>query len=124
MAEIVRITPSTIELREINFKDDGEKVQKIMDIAHRFKHLYLEGYPCGRKTRKESKKRYKKWSDCPEICFTYLVTNDNTATPNNLIIRVLVSDVEHLIEKYTQEEIDFYTQMYTQDVADEIVRTI
>ena len=118
MIEIARITPSSIELKGVKFSD-GETAQKIMDICHKFKHLYMEGYPCGRKTRKNAKKRYKKWVDCPEICFTYLVTNDNAS--HNLAIHVLVSDIQSLLKRYTEKEIEYYIQMFTQDIADEVI---
>lgn len=121
MVEIASISPSIIELRGVKF-EEGEKVQKIMDICHKFKHLYLEGYPCGRKTRKEKGLKLKRWGKCPGICFTYLVTNDNKS--HNLAIHVLVSDVQSLLKKYSQDKIDYFTQMYTQDVADEIVNIL
>lgn len=121
MVEIASISPSIIELRGVRF-EEGEKVQKIMDICHKFKHLYLEGYPCGRKTRKEKDLKLKRWGKCPRICFTYLVTNDNKS--HNLAIHVLVSDVQSLLKKYSQDQIDYFTQMYTQDVADEIVNIL
>ena len=121
MVEVKEITPGKIKLGGIHFAD-GEKVQKVMDICHKYKHMYKDGYPCGRKTRKESKKRYKKWAECPEICFTYLVSDDNEG--HYLTIHALVSDTDSLLKKYTEEEIEYFRQMYTQDVADEIVKTI
>lgn len=121
MVEITKITPSSIELKNISIAD-GEKVQKIMDICHKYKHLYKEGFPCGRKTRKETKKRMKKWMNCPEICFTYLITNDTK--DHNLAIHVLVSNTEDVRKRYSESEIEYFMQMYTQDVADEIVATI
>ena len=118
MVELKKISPSVIELTGVNFAD-GEKVQQIMDICHKYKHLYKEGYPYGRKTRKAMGKRLKKWVDCPEICFTYLVTDDNAG--HHLAIHVLVSDTESLLKRYSPSEIEYYRQMYTQDVANEIV---
>ncbi len=118
MVKITRITPSTIELKGIHFGSDGDKIDTIMDICHRFKHIYKDGYPYGRKTRKKRGERLEKWSKCPGICFTYLVTNDTRG--HNLEIVVLVSDEEKLLERYTKEEIENYKQMYTQDVADAI----
>lgn len=120
MVEVLEMTPAHIKLGGVHFVD-GEKVQKIMDICHKYKHMYKEGYPCGRKTRKESKKRLKKWDKCPEICFTYLVSDDNAG--HHLMIYVLVSDIESLLKKYTEQEIDYWRQMYIQDVADEIIKT-
>ena len=118
MIELVEITPSTIELKGVNFKD-GEKVQQIMDICHKYKHLYKEGYPCGRKTRKKQKRQTERWVDCPEICFTYLVTNDNAK--HHLVIHVLVSHKKSLFKKYSEDKIGYFMRMYTQNVADEII---
>lgn len=118
MIEIVEITPSTIELKGINFKD-GEEVQQIMDICHKYKHLYKEGYPCGRKTRKKQEQQTERWVDCPEICFTYLITNDNAK--HHLVIRVLVSCTKSLLKKYNETEIEYFMQMFTQNIADEII---
>ncbi len=121
MVEIKKITPSTIELTGVKI-NEGDKVQKIMDICHKYKHMYKEGYPYGRKTRKELKKRLKKWQECPEICFTYLVTDDNEG--HHLTVHVLVSYTETLVKRYTEKEIEYYRQLYTQSVADEIIATL
>ena len=121
MVEIIEITPSMIRLKGVNFTD-GERVEKIMEICHKYKHLYKDGYPCGRKTRKEKKYRFRKWAQYPGICFTYLVTNDNEG--HFLEIHILVSDKETLLKKYTEQDIEYYMQMYTQGVADEIIGTI
>ena len=121
MVEIISITPSSIELSGVRISD-GEKVQQIMDICHKYKHLYKDGYPYGRKTRKELKKRLKKWADCPEICFTYLITDDTEG--HYLAIHVLVSYTEALVKKFTETEIEYYKQMYTQSVAEEIIQTL
>lgn len=118
MIEIVEITPSSIELKGVRFKE-GEKVQKIMDICHKYKHLYKEGYPCGRKTRKKQEEQATKWKNCPEICFTYLVTDDNAK--HHLMIRVLVTRTKALLKRYSENEIEYFMQMYTQNVADEII---
>ena len=113
------ITPETIELSGVGFRD-GEKVQQIMDICHKYKHLYIEGYPCGRKTRKEKKLKLKKWVDCPEICFTYLITNDNET--GNLAIKLFISHQEQLAEKYSEKEILYFLQMFSQSIAEEIIK--
>ena len=121
MIEILEITPSIIKLAGVSFTD-GERVQMIMSICHKYKHMYKDGYPLGRKGRKALGKRLKKWADCPEICFTYLITDDNQG--HYLAIHVLVSDTEELLKRYTEAEIEYYMQMYVQDVANEIVATI
>ena len=72
MVEITSITQTDIELKGVSF-DDKDMVEDIMAICHRLKHLYMEGHPCGKKTRRKNKIRMKKWAQCPEICFVYLV---------------------------------------------------
>ena len=119
MIEIAKITNSSIELKGVSFSD-GEKIQEILEICHRTKHMYLEGYPCGRKTRLANKQRLKKWSDYPGICFTYVTTNDNKE--HNVEIRILASNMEKLLERYTKKQIEYYSQKYIQDVANEIAK--
>ena len=121
MVEITKTTPSTIKVKNIGIAD-GNKVQMIMNICHKYKHLYKEGFPCGRKTRKTCRQRIEKWANCPEICFTYLITID--AENHNLTIGILVSDLENLRKRYTEREIEYHTQMYVSDIADEILATI
>lgn len=121
MVEVIKITPTSIKLEGISFRD-GEKVEKIMEICHKYKHMYKDGYPCGRKARKESGIVYKKWGKCPKICFAYLITNDNRS--HNLEIDIVVHDVESLLKRYTLKEVEHFTQLYAQDVADEIMATI
>lgn len=114
---IKEIAPFTLVLQGANFNDQ-KKVQRVMDACHKHKHLFMEGYPCGRKTRKKMGGRMKKWPDYPGICFTYLVTAGKNDT---LTVRVLVSSVEDLLTKYTRGEIGYYVQMYLQGVAEEII---
>lgn len=116
MIEIAAITPSSITLKGIE-PYDYAGVEKIMDICHKYKHMYNDGYPCGRKARKKLGKRLKKWAYCPEICFVYLLKQSD----ESLIIRILVSDYEGLLKKYSIEEIEHYRQMFTQNIADEIM---
>ena len=116
MVEITSIAQTDIELKGVSF-DDKDMVEDVMAICHRLKHLYMEGRPYGKKTRRKNKIRMKKWAQCPEICFVYLVS-----ASDRLKIHILVSDVESLLERYTQSEIDYFTQMYVQDVADEIIK--
>ena len=116
--EVTGVTSSTIELKGISFSD-GAKLEKIMDVCHKYKHLFKDGYPCGRRTRKKISQPLKKWGDCPEICFTYYLTNDNK--DHHLAIQILVSDEESLLKKYTKREIEYFTQLYTQFVSDSIM---
>ena len=118
MIEIASITSTVLELKGISF-NEGDKVQKILDICHKWKHMYMEGYPCGRTTRKQSKTRFKRWGSHPGICFTYLLTDDNEK--HNLAIHVIISDMQKLRKKYSEREIMYYAQMYLQNVADEII---
>lgn len=124
MIEIARNTyseadkMSEIELEGVHFKD-GELVEQIMEICHKYKHLYKDGYPCGRKARKKSGIVMEKWAKCPEICFAYLITNDTKG--HNLLVKILLSNWESLQKRFTSAEIDYYAQMFAQDVADEIL---
>ena len=115
MIKIANIEPTIIELEGVKRTD--EKFQKIMDIFHTTKHKYLHGYPSGRKTRKKNGERLEKWIDCPGICFSYTLTDD---TAHDLAIRILVSDPKKHQERYTQKEIEYFAQMFTQDIADSI----
>ena len=124
MVEITTVTSSIIELSGIGFSD-GEKVQKIMDICHKYKHLYKDGYYFGRKTRKKRGTKTAKWADCPEVSFTYLVTDDtNDSQDPRLRIHVLISDTNGIHDRYTDNEIEYFRNMYVQEVADEILSTI
>ena len=118
MIDIIKVNERSIELRGVHFKD-GEVIEQIMDICHKYKHLYKDGYPCGRKTRKKDGKRVKRWTDYPGICYTYLITNDTKE--HNLLIKILVSSLDALKKKYTNTEIEHFTSMYIQDVTDEIL---
>ena len=112
------ITDSGIKLDGVSFKDDGDKIQAIMEICHRYKHLYLDGYPCGHKTRKAQGLRLKKWGECPQICFTYYATNDTDG--HNLAIQVVVSDMENLQKRYTIKQIEEFRQKFLLDVSRKI----
>ncbi len=120
MVEIVKIGASSIELKGVAFKE-SDKVQQILDICHRFKHLYMEGFPCGRKTRRENNLKLKKWAACPKITFTYIVTPPYS---ENMTINILVSDLQDLRKRYTQTQIEYFTAMFVQGIADEIIRTV
>ena len=118
MIEVTKVTDTSIELNGVHFKD-GELVEQIMEVCHKFKHLYKDGYPCGRKARLKKGERTEKWDKSPGICFTYLITNDTKG--HHLSINVLVSNVEQLREKYPDVVIMYFLQMYLQDVADGIM---
>lgn len=117
--EIRKISNTTIELSGVDINSKAE-IEQILKACHKIKHLYLEGYPCGRKTRKKNNLKLKKWAKCPEICFVYLVT----PLGDGLIIRVLVSDLVSLKKRYTDDEINYFASMYIQNVADEITKEI
>ena len=113
----IEIEPFMLTMKGISFSDN-ETVQTIMDVCHKNKHLYMEGFPCGRKTRKKIKKKFERWAECPGMCFTYLVTSK---AENSVTIRVLVSSVEELLGRYTRREILYYVQMFLQGIADEVL---
>ena len=114
--EIVEITPFILKLKGVGF-NEIDKIRHIETVCHKYKHLFMEGFPCGRKTRKQLGIRMKRWQDYPGICLTYLVTpkENNTAT-----VRVLVSSVEKLLSRYTRSEIGYFVQMFLQYIAEEV----
>ncbi|MBR6505558.1 hypothetical protein IKT18_01815 [Candidatus Saccharibacteria bacterium] len=115
--EIVEITPFVLRFKGVGF-NEVEKIMYIESVCHKYKHVFMEGFPCGRKTRKRLGARMKRWQDYPGICLTYLVTprENNTAT-----VRVLVSSVEKLLSRYTRSEVGYFVQLYLQYVAEEVV---
>lgn len=117
MIKVVEVTEEKIELEGISFLD-GEKVEQIMNICHKYKHMFLDGYPCGRKTRKISSEKYRKWEESPGICFTYTITDDNSC--HHLMIKVFVSEEDKLLKKYSAKEILHYKELYTLRVSKEI----
>ena len=121
MFEIAKMDSTSVEFKGITFKE-GDKVQKIMDICHSWKHMFLEGYPCGRKTRNKLEKRPKKWADAPGVCLTYLVTNDNES--HHLKLAILIGNEELLKRQYNKKELAYFVQMYLQRVTDEILKAL
>ena len=121
MVEIIKNTSSGIELSGVKISD-GEKMEIISNVCHKWKHMFKEGYPYGRKTRKERQERLKKWSGCPKICFTYLFTDDTAG--HHLAIQIFVSYTEAVIKKYSEDQIEYYKCLYTQNVADEILKEL
>lgn len=118
--KVVKISGEEIIIRGLRLSNSISK------ICHEQKHLYKEGYRCGRKTRKQMGKRTKKWEDCPEICFTYLFTDDFDedkeygAHNGFLKIKILVSDRESLRKKYSNDEIAEYAYKFALSIADRI----
>lgn len=123
--EIVKVSKEEIIIRGLS-----SKMSKIAEICHEQKHLYKEGYRCGRKTRKKIGEKTEKWEDCPEICFTYLLTDDFDENKKYkghngfLKIKILTSDRQSLLEKYSKVEIDDYAKQFAESIADEITMQI
>lgn len=111
---------------EIIIRGLKSKINAILDICHRKKHLFKDGYEHGRKTRKALGKVTERWADCPEICFAYLLTDDFDEDKrykghNDLLkISILISDETSLLKRYTREQIDDIAYKYATSVADEI----
>ena len=120
LVEIKEIQKSTIKLTGISFKD-SEAIQKITEVCHHYKHMYRDGYPVGRKTRKKTGKRFYRWTDCPEISFTYLIMPD-TSGQSSVKISIYVSDIEETEKKYSKEEISYFMNMFVQNIADGILQ--
>lgn len=113
----MEVEPFTLTIKGLDLSDETMKL--VGNVCHKHKHLYKEGYPCGRKTRMKTKKKYVRQKN-PGMCFTYLVTKHNGV----LVIHVLVSSLKELLERYTLDEILFQVQQYLQDVADELLKVI
>ena len=98
----------------------------IAKICHEQKHLFKDGYRHGRKTRKQLGAKTDRWEGCPEICFTYLITDDfdeHKEFPEHsgfLKIEILVSDWNNLLVRYTHEQVDGYAYMFAMSIADKI----
>ena len=131
MPSIVQVNHKSIILEGIDMFDKP-LVEEILKICHRYKHLYLEGYKAGRKTRKAEGDMTEKWADCPEICITYtlmpcteIFEEENNFTPKGntsyLEIRNFVSEEEKLsLTRMTADEIIYWRNRFTNDIADDI----
>ena len=116
MVKIKELTPRTIELKGINVNDE-EAIEKILSICHKHKHRYKDGHNSGKEAR-EDPKNLKRWSGCPGVCFVYLIGEGKEQ--DTIIIRAMVSH-HNSIKKFTEVELDHFRQLYTQDVADEVI---
>lgn len=98
----------------------NEEKEKLLTILHKHKHLFLDGFPHGKKTRRELKKKagivYEKWKDSPEVCITYYLTSTN----DGLEIVSMIGNLDDAAKKYTQTELFHFMQLWQQDVIDEI----
>ncbi len=113
--EVKEITPFICDLT-IGAKFEPEAREKIEKVCHKYKHIFMEGYPCGRKTRKKLGIRLERQQN-PGICLTYLVTsNGGSAT-----VRILVSSVEEALKRYTRREILWFVQDFMQSLTEELI---
>lgn len=113
--EVKEITPFICDLT-IGAREETEAREKIEKVCHKYKHIFMEGYPCGRKTRKQLGIRLERQQN-PGICLTYLVTsNGGSAT-----VRILVSSVEEALKRYTRREILWFVQDFMQSLTEELI---
>ena len=99
---------------------DNEK-ERILAICHKHKHLYLDGYPHGKKTRHELRKKggikYEKWIGTPQVCITYLLM----PTDIGFIIESIIGNLDETSNIYTQRELFLFMQNWQQDVVEDII---
>lgn len=99
---------------------NAEAIEKVMNICHKYKHLYLDGYPHGRGTRKklaETGVVFKKWRNSPHICISYIIRK---SSENGLSIEAIVANKEKIKNKYSDEELRLFLYNWQQDVAENI----
>lgn len=92
--------------------------EEILDVLNRWKNMFLLGYPHHSAKRKISAKAgiiYKKWTDCPKVCITYLPVQ---CSDGDLVIKLLFSNTDKTPR--TKEEINYLISMFQQYVAEEI----
>ncbi|MEE0887934.1 MAG: hypothetical protein U0L97_01820 [Candidatus Saccharimonadaceae bacterium] len=92
--------------------------EEILDVLNRWKNMFLLGYPHHSAKRKISAKAgiiYKKWTDCPKVCITYLPVQRSNG---DLVIKLLFSNTDKT--PHTKEEIDYLISMFQQHVVEEI----
>ena len=92
--------------------------EEILDVLNRWKNMFLLGYPHHSAKRKISAKAgiiYKKWTDCPKACITYLPVQRSNG---DLVIKLLFSNTDKTPR--TKEEINYLISMFQQYVAEEI----
>ena len=123
---IAKVSPEEIVLWNVSMA----KMNLVAEICHEQKHLFKDGYRHGRKTRKKDGKPTKRWEGCPEICFTYLITDDFdehkefAEHAGFLRIEILVSDWENLMIRYSREQIEAYAYMFAMRIADNIKKRL
>ena len=123
---IAKVSPEEIVLYNV----DLSRIDLITEVCHEQKHLFKDGYRQGRKTRKKDGKPTKRWAGCPEICFTYLITDDFDEDKEFkehsgfLKIKILVSDWVGLMSRYSSEQVDAFAYMFAMRVADDIKRRL
>ncbi|MBR3368521.1 hypothetical protein IKG45_01875 [Candidatus Saccharibacteria bacterium] len=89
--------------------------EKVMEICHQYKNMYMEGYPHGRQKRQKLAKAgiiYQKWKEYPGVTICYLPKKLN----NGLQITALPS----ADKGRTETELQLIAQQWQQDVIDAI----
>ena len=90
--------------------------EKVMEICHQYKNMYMDGYPHGREKRQKLAKAgiiYQRWEACPKATICYLPK----VTEEGLEITALPS-----AEKgRSGRELNLIAQKWQQDVIDAIV---
>lgn len=102
----------------------NESKETILNICHKHKHLFLDGYPHGQKTRRKLKKQggitYTKWTGSPEIDIVYYLNESNDLV--NIVS--IIGNQQEAREKYTNKELGLFLQNWQQYVIDDILATL
>lgn len=101
---------------------DTETAEKIMKICHKYKHLYLDGFPHGRNTRKKlagTGAVFNKWENSPHVCITYVFKKAN----EKVIINAIIANRQDVSRIYTDEELQLFLQQWQQDVLESLEET-
>ena len=89
--------------------------ERIMEICHQTKNLYMEGYPHGRPKRQKLAKAgiiYKKWEECPGVTICYL--------PKKLKNGLQITALPSAEKGKSEAELHRLAQQWQQDVVDAI----
>ncbi len=116
----VKITTYPEAITTFASRLSNEEKEFVLNICHKHKHMYLDGYPHGKKTRRKLRKQggieYDKWADSPEIDIVYYLSQKDERTE---IIAIIGNLTDHA-KRYTERELELFLQNWQQSVIEEI----
>ena len=120
----ISITPDAIIIDGTDKNNQAR--ENILGVCHKYKHLYLDGYPHGKKTRRRLYDKagivYQKWEESPKICIMYRLVPDESA--GKILIKAFIANLEETSSKYTKRELSLFLQQWQQSVADEVATLV